>query len=64
MGEEPIEVREGPSDATAAQETAAARLELEELAEQARLLAKQVDDGLYDGDGPADVAETCQEVTC
>ena len=28
------------------------------------LLAKQVAAGLYDGDGPADVAETCQEREC
>ena len=28
------------------------------------LLTKQVAAGLYDGDGPADVTETCQEREC
>ena len=28
------------------------------------LLKKQIDGGLYDGDGPADVAKTCQEEVC
>ena len=45
-------------DAKPATDTAECRMQ------EYDLLTKQVADGLYDGDGPADVAETCQERTC